>query len=264
MNDLLMIGCGNMGEAILNKLSSKDLSIICLELNEKRVKQLSKKYPTVEFITSLTEKICVKNILLAIKPQVFTSFAMSNSSFIETEGVLSIMAGVKVSAVSKYFEGISICRVMPNTPALLGESASAYYLNHLADENLDFENFVIEILSTIGKYIKVNSENLLDTVTGLSGSGPAYFFSIIDAFVEAGIKNGLTAKNSELLIAQTMKGAAEMILNGDKTISELKYSVMSPGGTTAAGISALEANGMRKSIYSAVDAAVQKSKDLGK
>lgn len=263
MKDLLLVGCGNMGEAILSRIHSK-MSIICLEKDLTKLEELKNKYKSVEFVSDITQKIEVKNVLLAIKPQVFPSFALSYASLIDCNGVVSIMAGIVVDDISKYFEGIPVCRVMPNTPAFVGEAASGYFLNNLASEEEDFEKFVKDVLESIGSAVKVASEYLLDAVTGLSGSGPAYFFSIIDAFTEAGIRNGLTAKDAQILSAQTMKGAAEMILRGEKSISELKYGVMSPGGTTAAGIVALESAGMRTAIYDAVDSATQRSRELGK
>lgn len=263
MKDLLIVGCGNMGEAILNRLALTDMSIVCIEVSEDRRYELKNRYTNVEFIAGITESLKVENVLLAIKPQIFGAFAEETSSKIECNGLISIMAGTTIDTIASYFTDKSIARIMPNTPALLGESASGFCLNKKAQIDTSFEKTVESILSTIGEYVKVSSEYLLDSVTGLSGSGPAYFFSIIDAMVEVGVKNGLTAKDAQKLAAQTMKGSAEMILKDEKSISELKYSVMSPGGTTAAGVSALESNGMRKAIHSCIDSAINKSKELG-
>jgi pyrroline-5-carboxylate reductase len=158
-------------------------------------------------------------------------------------------------------EKTRIVRVMPNTPALIHKGAAAYALGHSATD-ADAE-MVEKIFAAVGKVFRVKEE-MLDVVTGLSGSGPAYIYVVVEALADAGVLMGLPRELALQLSAQTVAGAAEMVLETGLHPAQLKDQVTSPGGTTIAGLEALEAAGLRSAFLSAVRAATQRSRELGK
>jgi pyrroline-5-carboxylate reductase len=175
--------------------------------------------------------------------------------------VISIVAGVKLSALREVAGmGVRIVRVMPNTPALIHRGAAAYSTG--PDVTAEDANVVEKIFSAVGKVFRVKEE-LLDVVTGLSGSGPAYIYIVIEALADAGVLMGLPRDLALQLAAQTVAGAAEMVLQSGLHPAQLKDMVTSPGGTTIAGIEALEASGIRAAFLSAVRAATERSIELG-
>jgi len=174
--------------------------------------------------------------------------------------IVSIAAGVTLEALENAMPGKRIVRVMPNTPCLVGEAASGFSLGTLATN--EDRKLVKKLLDAVGVSVEV-PENLLNAVTGLSGSGPAYVFQFIEALSDGGVRAGLPRQVATMLAAQTVKGAAEMVLNTGKHPGELKDGVTSPGGTTIAGVEALEKGGFRASTISAVTAATKRSMQLG-
>ena len=175
---------------------------------------------------------------------------------------VSIAAGVQMATYMKYLGNrTSLVRVMPNTPCLVGEAASGYCLSPaISKEDADL---IKSLLQTVGLAIEV-TENLMDAVTGVSGSGPAYVFMMIEALADGGVKMGLPRDIALRLTAQTFKGAAEMILKTGEHPAVLKDRVTSPGGTTIAGLAALEDEGMRAALINAVETATNRSIELGK
>jgi len=182
----------------------------------------------------------------------------------EAEGeklVISIMAGVTLSTLRQFTsKKARVVRVMPNTPALIHKGAAAYALGKGATE--EDAQLVEKIFTAVGKVFRVKEE-LLDVVTGLSGSGPAYVYVVIEALADAGVLMGLPRDLSQQLAAQTVSGAAEMVLQTGLHPAQLKDQVTSPGGTTIAGIEALENAKVRAAFLSAVRAATQRSRELG-
>lgn len=174
--------------------------------------------------------------------------------------IISIAAGVTLAALESALPGHRVVRVMPNTPCLVGEAACGFALGSLATEN--DRNLVSSLLSAVGVSVEV-AEGLLDAVTGVSGSGPAYVFQFIEALSDGGVRAGLPRAVATRLAAQTVKGAAEMVLKTGKHPGELKDAVTSPGGTTIAGVEALEKGGFRAATISAVTAATKRSMQLG-
>jgi len=175
--------------------------------------------------------------------------------------VISIAAGIRVRTIA---EGLSrngrLVRVMPNTPCLVGQSASGYCLGPgttPADAEL-----VERLLGSVGRAFAVE-EKLLDAVTGLSGSGPAFVYIMIEALSDGGVRMGLPRATATALAAQTVKGAAEMVLSTGDHPAVLKDRVASPGGTTIAGLQVLEAGGVRAALIGAVEAAARRSAELG-
>ena len=201
-------------------------------------------------------------IFLAVKPdQVNEVLAEVRPGFTERHLLISIAAGVPISRIEAALGGtVRVVRVMPNTPALVGESASAFALGqgaHAEDSAL-----VQKLLSSVGVAFQVK-ESLLDAVTGLSGSGPAYVYMFIEALSDGGVATGLPRAVATRLAAQTVLGAAKMVLETGLHSGALKDMVTSPGGTTIEGIHELEKGRFRGTVISAVRAGTEKSKKLG-
>ncbi len=174
--------------------------------------------------------------------------------------VVSVVAGLTLAELQRLAgPGARVVRVMPNTPALVGKGAAAY----AAGENLvpaDFEN-VEKLFRSVGEVVRVK-EGLMDVVTGLSGSGPAYGYMVIEALADGGVLMGLPREMALRLAAQTVAGAAEMVLRTGEHPGVLRDRVASPGGTTIAGMEALEKGALRSALIAAVRAASERSKEL--
>lgn len=201
-------------------------------------------------------------VILAVKPQNMEEVLPEIAGTVAGRLVISIAAGVTLG----FMEGIlgekaRVIRVMPNTPALIGEGATALAGGRNATEG-DIAA-ARRIFDSVGMTVVVEEE-LIDAVTGLSGSGPAYGFIIIEALARAGIDQGLEAEDALKLAAQTMLGAAKLCLRGDRTPAQLTEMVTSPGGTTVEGIKALRAGKIEETLAAAVAAATQRSKELGR
>ena len=202
-------------------------------------------------------------IILGVKPiQVAELLAEQRDSFTKQHLLISIAAGVTLAKLENLLPaGTRVIRVMPNTPALVGEAASAFALGKsatVADGEL-----AKKLLSAVGVAIQVK-ESLLDAVTGLSGSGPAYVYQFIEALSDGGVAAGLPRDIATKLAAQTVLGAARMVLETGQHPAALKDQVTSPGGTTIEGLHALEKGKLRATVMSAVRAATEKTKKLGK
>ena len=200
-------------------------------------------------------------IVIAVKPQNMAATLTEFSSVIDnSKVVISIAAGIRTNFIeASLAKGVRVVRVMPNTPALVGEGAAAVAGGSCAE--VDDVNLTRAIFDAVGISVEVN-EKLMDAVTGLSGSGPAYFFLIIEALIDAGVKMGLPHDLAAKLSAQTMLGAARLCLQSDQQPAQLREMVTSPGGTTAAGLKVLEEGNVRATIVSAVEAATNRSKEL--
>jgi pyrroline-5-carboxylate reductase len=214
-------------------------------------------------VASNLEVLKVANVLiLAVKPdQVPGVLKEIRSEFTTSHLLISIAAGVTLAKLEEGLGGQArVIRVMPNTPALVGASASAYSLGRFAAE--DDGKVAEQLFSSVGVAFRVK-ESLLDAVTGLSGSGPAYVYSIIEALSDGGVAAGLPREIATKLAAQTVFGAAKMVLETGQHPGTLKDMVTSPGGTTIEGIHELEKAGLRGALMNAVRAATEKSKKLG-
>ena len=174
---------------------------------------------------------------------------------------ISIAAGVTITAIEEALgSDARVIRVMPNTPALIGQGASAYALGTHATAS-DSE-LAASLLASVGTVAEV-PEKLLDAVTGLSGSGPAYVYTIIEALADGGVLCGLPKDKAVQLAAQTVAGAANMVLSTGEHPAALRDQVTSPGGTTIAGLQTIEAGNLRATLIDAVEAACSRSKQLG-
>ncbi len=201
-------------------------------------------------------------VVLAVKPQVMSDALKSVSSLLSTSPlVVSVAAGITLRKLSEGLpSGTRLVRVMPNTPCLIGRGASGIAAGSAATPG--DVSLVNDLLQTVG-LVETVPESLLDAVTGLSGSGPAYVFQLIEALSDGGVKMGLPRATATRLAAQTVAGAAEMQLSTGQHPAVLKDSVTSPGGTTIAGLHALETGGFRAALINAVEAATLRSKQLG-
>ncbi|GJM16637.1 MAG: pyrroline-5-carboxylate reductase [Thermodesulfobacteriota bacterium] len=268
MNKIGFIGAGNMAEALIKGLILSGIfrsdQIIIRDIAKKRVEHIKKTYK-VKVASDNKQLVEESNfILLAVKPNHISKVVTEIDESIASKKVLiSIAAGVKTSSITNLLKKKSkVVRVMPNTPALVQEGASVFYCN----ENVTSreKKQVQKILESVGLAVIVENEGLLDPVTGLSGSGPAYVSIFIEALSDGGVKMGLPRDLAHKLAAQTVYGTAKMIIEGDAHPAQFKDKVSSPGGTTIEGIHHLEKGGFRSSTISAVEAATRRSKELSK
>lgn len=199
-------------------------------------------------------------IVLAVKPQQMTAALASGGFIDDSKLVISIAAGVPLAALEASLPQGRLVRVMPNTPALVGEGASAFALGRGATAT--DRQLVEQLLAAVGVAVCVD-EKLLDAVTGLSGSGPAFVYVFIEALADGGVLAGLPRDVALKLAAQTVKGAAEMVLATGEHPGLLKDRVASPGGTTIAGLAVLEDAGFRGAAVRAVEAAARRATELG-
>ncbi|MEE9274715.1 MAG: pyrroline-5-carboxylate reductase, partial [bacterium] len=264
---IAVIGGGNMGEALSQGMvnsgyaSLKDLRIA--EPVEERRAYLRETHK-FEVVERGVEAVSgSRTVVFAVKPQALGEVLGDLNGAVGPEHLLiSIVAGAPTRRYAEAFgEGTRIVRVMPNTPALVGEGAAGLCRGGAATEEDLAE--ARGMLESVGRTVLV-PEALLDAVTGLSGSGPAYVFEFIEALADGGVRAGLPREEASLLAAQTVLGAARMVLETGRHPGVLKDMVASPGGTTIAGLHALERGGMRAAVMDAVWAAAERSAELGR
>ncbi len=261
------IGGGKMGEALVKGVLRAKLSsagkIIVSDVDKKRCQMLEKE--TGIKTTQENKKVTSGSdiIILAIKPNVMGDILEELKGDITPKHlVVSIAAGIPLSFIESFLnKGCRAIRVMPNTPCLVGETAAGYALGKKATRNDG--KLVGQILNAVGKSFLLE-EKYLDAVTGLSGSGPAFIYVVIEALADGGVKMGLPRDVATTLAAQTAFGAAKMVLESGTHIGQLRDSVTSPGGTTIEGLHALEKGGIRNALIDAVETATKKSKRLGR
>ena len=263
---IAFIGAGNMGEALIKGLLAagrvRPEQLIATDVRTDRLETIRKTYQ-VETLTNNAEAATKAQILiLAVKPQVMDGVLIGlRGAVAEDHLFLSIAAGIRTGFVEGRFpHPTRVIRIMPNTPALLLAGASAIAPGrHATPQDLKIAR---QIFETVGQVVQVE-EKLMDAVTGLSGSGPAYVFVVIEALVDAGVRMGLPRETATLLVAQTVLGAARMVLETGKHPADLKDMVTSPGGTTVAGLHVLEQAGIRGTLMAAVEAATRRAQELG-
>jgi pyrroline-5-carboxylate reductase len=261
---IAFLGGGNMAEAIIKGLlrENSGAALMIAEISAERRSYLSKSYPNIRIVENSVEAAAWGDlVILAIKPQQAASVLSTLEQAVGPDKlIVSIMAGVRTASIEEALEnGTRVVRVMPNTPALVGTGATAICAGKNATrEDLDL---VETIFAQTGLVVRVD-EKQMDAVTGLSGSGPAYVFTFIEALSDAGVKNGLTREIASRLAVQTVLGAAQMLAETGEHPALLREKVTSPGGTTIAALHVLENGRFRGVIMDAVDAASQRSKEL--
>ncbi len=261
------IGSGNMGEALISGLvlsrSTSPENIICSDIREEPLKDMEEKYG----ITTTTSNIEVVKeseiVIYATKPQILAKVFKETTDFLDkSKLVISIAAGVPLAAIAFGLKKeLRLIRVMPNICAFVKESATAIAAGEYVI-NGDIE-IAKAIFDSVGISVFIEENVLMDAFTGLSGSGPAYVFLIIDAMADAGVKMGLSRRDSLLLSAQTVMGSAKLLLETNEHPGQLKDRVTSPGGTSIAGIHTLEQGGLRTTIMDAIETATNRSSELG-
>jgi pyrroline-5-carboxylate reductase len=259
------IGGGNMAEALIKGLLSGGFAVermMASEPSENRRQHLHEAY-AIELTTDNLEVVrACEIIVLAIKPQIVEEvLAEIAGDFSDEKLLVSILAGVSCGVIEKFFQGAPrVVRVMPNTPALVGEAASAICRGHHASkENLAL---VKQLFEAVGM-VQIIDERQMDAATGLSGSGPAYIYTVIEALADGGVREGLRRDVAHALAVQTVVGAALMVRETGEHPAILRDRVCSPGGTAITGVSTLEKNGLRTTLMEAVSAAAARSRELG-
>ncbi|MBW4561719.1 MAG: pyrroline-5-carboxylate reductase [Mojavia pulchra JT2-VF2] len=264
-----LIGGGVMGEALLSRLIVGGIyqpsEVIVSEPQPSRQNFLQQQYNVA--VTTDNRLIFEQSrevVLLAVKPQVFSAIAQELGDMIITDHlplIVSILAGVTLSQLEAAFPQFPIIRAMPNTPATVGAGMTAICLG--AYTNAKHQQIAQQVFSAVGEVVEV-SETLMDAVTGLSGSGPAYVALLVEALADGGVAAGLPRAVANQLALQTVLGTAQLLRETKMHPAELKDRVTSPGGTTIAGIAQLERGAFRSALIEAVKAATQRSQELGK
>jgi pyrroline-5-carboxylate reductase len=261
-----LIGCGFMGEAVLSATLSRGLvsadGVRVAEINDERRDQMAAKY-AVRASAAPSEAVAGSDIIVfAVKPQEFGGIAAALSgSFAAGQTVVSIMAGVPVSKIQRALGHPAIVRAMPNTLASIGEAITVWTAT--AGVGPEARAQAAALLGGMGREIQVDDEKYLDMATALSGSGPGFVFLLIEAFIDAGVHIGFRRDVAETLVLQTFLGSAKYAQATGRHPAQLRNEVTSPAGTTAAGLIALEDGGVRAAILDAVEAAFERSKELG-
>lgn len=263
------IGGGRMAEALIQGILKSSIitpeNILVTEPVAERRTYLTETYGVNAFDSSEEADVWsdCSAIILAVKPQIMKNVLHSAGKYVnDSHLVMSIAAGIRTSFIDTSLSGSNcrIIRVMPNTPAFVLEAASALCAGpRTTDADMDT---AVAIFNSIGRSI-VLEEKYFDAVTGLSGSGPAYVFTFIEALIDGGLKVGLNRPDAELLAMQTVLGSVKLAMNSGKHPAELRAMVTSPGGTTIAGLHELEAAGFSGIIMDAIEAAAERSKELG-
>jgi pyrroline-5-carboxylate reductase len=263
---LAFIGGGTMAEAILGGVLSANLNqpddISVGEPRKDRCQFLSEHYGVQASTNNLEAAGEADLVVLSIKPQDLpVIFRQLGGKLEKRQAALSIVAGAKMSTLQEGLAHSNIIRVMPNTPAQIGQGMSLWTATDSVPSEL--RDLTRSILETVGKEIFVDDEKYLDMATALSASGPAYVFLFVEALIDAGVYVGLPRDMARTLALQTVFGSVKLVMDTGKHPGELKDMVVSPGGTTAEGLQALERAGVPAALVDAVNAAYLKSIRLG-
>jgi len=259
------VGTGNMGEALIRGLIDAGVvaapQILGSDPRADRTAELEEKYGirTTQDNTEVAREAEI--LILAVKPQVMERVLEEIGSAIHARAlVISIAAGVPLAAIEARLPQARVIRTMPNTPALVGAGATAIAVGgHATEDDLKAAR---RIFDSVGITVALD-EAQMDAVTGLSGSGPAYVFLVIEALADAGVKVGLSRHHAQALAAQTLLGSAKLLIETNEHPGRLKDMVTSPGGTAIVGLHTIEAGGLRTTLMDAVEAATRRSRELG-
>ena len=263
---IAFLGAGNMAEALVAGILKAKLSapefLLATDISSTRLEVLKDQYQIQIGAQNLDAVLWADVIILCVKPQVINEVLTEiQSSVSEKQLVISIAAGVPIKGIQdKIGQTIPLVRAMPNTPAVIQEGVTALAgCKGLSLEQLKVAQALFE---SVGKVVVVD-ESLMDAVTGLSGSGPAYVYLAIEALIDGGVRVGLPRNIAHILAVQTVLGAAKMVRETGEHPALLKDRVTSPGGTTISGLQRLEEGGLRATLIEAVEAATHRSSELG-
>ncbi len=266
---LVMVGCGNMGRAMLagwissGRLAPEEVDVVePNEGNRAAAADLGVRvHQDAEGVRGLSPKL----VMVAVKPQVIEAVLPAYAGMVERgAAILTIAAGIPIRRYEELVGGkAAVIRCMPNTPAAIGAGMMVTVANDAADA--DLRAYVSDLLAASGAVTEIADESLMDAVTAVSGSGPAYIFNFIEALTEAGIKVGLPRETAELLASQTVYGAGKLAFESGTAPGELRRQVTSPNGTTAAALAVLMAeDGLGPLLERAVRASRDRSEELGR
>ena len=267
-NTLTFVGAGNMARSLIAGLIQDDtsLNIRVADPDEKQLNLIEHNWPQVSTYAD-NHQACKDTdiIVLAVKPQILARICNDLSTSLPTTKplIISIAAGIPIATIDKALGGsFPIVRCMPNTPALVQAGATGLYANlHVSTEQ---KNKAEGILRAVGITLWFQEEGQLDTVTAVSGSGPAYFFLVMEAMQQSAIKLGLNDEEARLLVLQTAMGAAKLALESKDDAATLRQKVTSKGGTTEAALNILNDGGLSELLHKAMEAAKDRSCELAK
>lgn len=260
--NICFIGGGNMAQALIGGLISRGLPPTRITVSDP-VEQIRQLLQEKEVHVTQDNVAAIQNadvVVLAVKPQVLATVLRPLKGLLSDKLVISIIAGAEIQTISNLIDSNRIVRVMPNTPALVQTGAHGIYANDVVGAS-DRE-LTSQILAATGLTIWVNSEAQIDAVTAVSGSGPAYFFYMMESMIRAGKNLGLDEKVATALTLQTALGAAQMAITSSNTPSELRKNVTSPNGTTQAALEVFDRAQISQNIQSALAAAQKRSQEL--
>ena len=264
---IAVIGSGNMGEALVSGMVSSKASapehLTCTDIREDHLAALTQQYGVKTTTDNVAAVASAEIVIYAVKPQILAPVISETADGLDmSKLIISIAAGVPLAAIEACLDKqLRLIRAMPNIAAFVKQSATAIAAGqHVLDGDIELAR---EIFDSIGKTIFLKENILMDAITGLSGSGPAYIFLIVDAMADAGVKVGLSRQDALFLAAQTVLGAAKLLIDTDEHPGQLKDRVTSPGGTAIAGIHTLEKGGLRTTLINAIEAATLRSEELG-
>ena len=261
-SNICFIGGGNMAQALIGGLISRGLPPTRITVSDP-VEQIRQLLQEKDIHVTQDNVVAIQNadvVVLAVKPQVLATVLRPLKGLLSDKLVISIIAGAEIQTISNLIDSNRIVRVMPNTPALVQTGAHGIYANDVVGAS-DRE-LTSQILAATGLTIWVNSEAQIDAVTAVSGSGPAYFFYLMESMIRAGKNLGLDEKVATALTLQTALGAAQMAITSSNTPSELRKNVTSPNGTTQAALEVFDRAQISQNIQSALAAAQKRSQEL--
>ena len=263
---ITFIGGGNMARSLIGGLIQKGWSAQKINVSEPvtvLADGLAKDFSVATYSDNADACAATNIWVFAVKPQVIKTVCQQLSSLAQTNKplIISIAAGITSQQLDLWLGGnMPVVRIMPNTPALLGAGASGLFANaHVGTEH---KQHAQDLMQATGITVWIESENLMDVVTAVSGSGPAYVFLLAEAMQAAGVAQGLSPDASRALTNQTLLGAARMLSETTEAADVLRQRVTSPGGTTQAAIESFETQGFRAIVNNAIEAATQRGREL--
>jgi pyrroline-5-carboxylate reductase len=264
---IAVIGPGAMGEAVIGGLLRQELvapdQVLVSHPREDRCRELKERYGIQASHDNYAAAQWGRVVIFAVKPQQLKRVLPPlRGTMREEELVISVVAGVTINSFATALDHPAIVRSMPNTPAVIGEGMTVWTAAQEVNETQ--RGWASTILSALGKELFVDNETYLDMATAINGTGPSYFFLMMEAMVDAGVHLGLSRRIAEELVLQTMLGSVRYAQQSGAHPAQLRNAVTSPGGTSAAAISELERGGMRTVLSDAIWAAYRRSVELGK
>ena len=263
MKKIGFIGAGNMASSLIRGLLDAEYDATCIRAADPSPPDQSRQLGIELVADNVALTAWADVLVLAIKPQTMQAVCEQISPQINLRPILviSIAAGIRSDAILDWLQApVSCIRVMPNTPAMFGVGMSGMYANKNAGQ--DDIDAASSIMQTIGKMVWVSREDMIDAVTAVSGSGPAYFFLLLEHMIQAGVALGLDPRDAQLLATQTALGAATMALQPDADVASLRRQVTSPGGTTERALETFISGGFPQLVKTAIHAAAERSREL--